>query len=123
MGNENQFRDLRDLTYSDVELADESWLAYAVCYKSCGWQGWILESISLGGNQLPANTRQVCPNCESNLFRTEVSLRMEPAKDQTRPLLEGRDYEVSDDHDEETNSGSWLISNRTGRTDSFLQTL
>lgn len=93
----DQFKHLIDLTADDVLMPDESLLAYAVCaYEdtACGWRGWIIESVTREQRQLPADTDQRCPRCNSLLFRTWATVRMEPSADQTRDLVEGRDYEA-----------------------------
>jgi hypothetical protein len=75
-----KFRDLIELTESQVTLPDYVWLSYAVCackQDSCGWGGWIIESVWKevpGGKDMPlqADTEQRCPRCDKQLFRTEI---------------------------------------------------
>jgi hypothetical protein len=93
-----KFKHLIELERENVELPDEAWLTYAVCVSdedACGWQGWIIESLARGGNQLNADTGQKCPACDRILFRTEVSVRCIPSSDQSKKLVPERDYEVS----------------------------
>ena len=92
-----KFKHLLELKPDDVDLLDEAWLTYAGCgceAESCGWQGWIIESVSRNGKQLPADTHQICPDCRRQLFRTEVTLRVIPSDDQSKARLPGRDYGV-----------------------------
>ena len=75
-----KFRGLIELSEDRVAVPDLLWLAYAVCAveeKSCGWQGWILESVEQGnggahGKQINADTEQRCPVCNRQLYRTGV---------------------------------------------------
>ena len=55
-----------------------------------------MESISGSGNELTADTSQRCPSCNRQLFRTDVSVKVVPAKDQTRKLVPGKDYDIAD---------------------------
>ena len=77
------FAHLMDLEPEDVLLPNYAVLAYAVCameQESCGWGGWILESVLRATNEahyfgtgdmpLPAYSRQICPRCGRVTFRT-----------------------------------------------------
>jgi hypothetical protein len=82
-----------------VPMPDAAQLTYAVCAcnrSSCGWGGWIIESLEKRGRKrrvrwedrrfLPiADEDQRCPLCGNALFRTGVSVLMEKSRDQ-RPL-------------------------------------
>lgn len=75
-----KFQHLIELSEDRVAVPDFLWLAYAVCAvegESCGWQGWILESVEKGdlnadGEQVSADTEQRCPVCNRPLYRTGV---------------------------------------------------
>jgi len=75
-----KFRSLIELSEEQITVPDFLWLAYAVCAvqeDSCGWQGWILESVEKGdlnadGEQVSADTDQRCPVCNRPLYRTGV---------------------------------------------------
>jgi hypothetical protein len=61
----------------DAIVPDEVWLSYALCTveeSSCGWAGWIIESVwtSQGADKLAVSAadNQRCPNCGKLLFRT-----------------------------------------------------
>lgn len=93
----DSLKHLRQLKIQDLDTPDEAWLTYSVCAcedDSCGWQGWIVESASSQGRQLPADNSQRCPVCGKTLFRTAASVRCVPSRDQQPPLVEGRDYEL-----------------------------
>jgi hypothetical protein len=91
-----KYRRLLETKPGDVPTPSIAWLSYAVCgakNKSCGWQGWIIESVQDStGQQLPAATEQICEHCGKTLFRTSVALKLVPDSDQTPTLAEGRDY-------------------------------
>jgi len=92
---------------NDVTSPDYVFLVYAVCgveEDSCGWEGWILESVykksttahmTLTGDEiLNASDEQNCPRCGKTTFRTDALLKFDRAKDQKPPLVEGVDYET-----------------------------
>jgi len=93
-----KFRGLLETKPGDVSVPAEIWLSFAVCgvsHDSCGWAGWIIESVTdKDGKQLPAATEQFCERCGKPLFRTAVSIKAVPATDQTPTLQPGVDYEV-----------------------------
>ena len=102
-----KFKTLLESELKDVEIPDYVWLTYAVCAlerDSCGWGGWIIEgafkksavqnATSTGDKLLNAADEQICPRCGKGLYRTAASVRYEPSKDQTRPLVPDVDYEV-----------------------------
>ena len=99
-----KFKNLLELTYEQVEQPSYVWLTYAVCgcgADSCGWQGWVVESAFVRREEdddllLPSDDHLDCPECRKPLFRTEVSYRFEPSRDQAHPLVPGVDYEESD---------------------------
>jgi len=81
-----KFKSLLETKKGEVEEPVEVWLAYAVCgidERSCGRSGWILESAIAKSGQLPADTKQICPSCGKETFRTEVSVKYEQSKDQS----------------------------------------
>ena len=93
-----KFKSLLEKTAKDVELPKTAGVTYAVCaveQDSCGWAGWILESIKGANGELIADTDQICPQCGKQMFRTEVSVKMEPSMNQTSDLVPGQDYEVA----------------------------
>ncbi|MDH5400806.1 MAG: hypothetical protein OEX02_21815 [Cyclobacteriaceae bacterium] len=93
-----KFKSLLETTAKDVELPKIAWVTYAVCaveQDSCAWSGWIIESIKGVNGELIADTDQVCPHCGKTMFRTDVSIKMEPSKDQTPDMFPGKDYEVT----------------------------
>ncbi|MDP0500623.1 MAG: hypothetical protein Q7P63_11035 [Verrucomicrobiota bacterium JB022] len=109
-----KFHELRDLEVDDVDLPDCVWIVYAVCgvkEGSCGWEGWIIDAPLKKGVPgqfkrdilwmrsteeavLPCDPDCRCPKCGQALYRTGVSLRMEPAADETPPMIPGVDYEL-----------------------------
>ena len=101
-----KFKKILETELKDVESPDYIWLAYAVCAlekQSCGWGGWIIEAAfkkskeqhaTSTGDKLLNVVEQVCPQCGKQLFNTAASIKYEPSKDQTEPLVEGVDYEV-----------------------------
>jgi hypothetical protein len=102
-----KFQGLIEATWDDVVRPDYAWLVWAVCaakQRSCGWAGWVIESIyrkspellaTTGRDELlPADYDWKCPRCKLPLFRTGVILRFEPSEDQTSIVGEpGVDYE------------------------------
>jgi hypothetical protein len=106
-----KYRDLLELTLTDVETPDYAWMTYAVCAltnDACGWGGWIIEAVfketsehhatGTGDKLLPsADDMQTCPRCGRTLFRTSASIRMIPSEDQT-PVngVAGIDCEVTE---------------------------
>lgn len=93
-----KFKRLLETKRGQVEEPILVWLTYSVCgveKDSCGWGGWILESTKGLKGELSAFTQQVCPSCGKPLFRTEVTIKFEPSKNQTPELIEGRDYEAT----------------------------
>jgi hypothetical protein len=93
-----KFKPLLETTKKDVELPKTAWVTYAVCavkQDSCAWSGWILESIEGVNGELFADTDQTCPQCSKPMFRTAVSIKMEPSKNQTPDLIPGQDFEVT----------------------------
>src|ERR1700689_2519190 len=89
------FRKLKNITLDDVDRPDYAWLAYAVCAGedgSCGWGGWIIESIyqfsaasrdATGRDKLlPADYDWKCPRCKRSLYR-KARLRFIPSEDQS----------------------------------------
>ena len=102
-----KFKYLLETTKKDIELPKTAWVTYAVCaveQDSCTWRGWILESIKGENGELFADNDQICPKCGKQMFRTEVSIKMEPSKDQTSDLIPGKDYEVIPMEYEQLNS-------------------
>ncbi len=92
-----KFKNLLETKRGEVEEPNIVWVTYAVCgteNDSCGWGGWILEAAKGPSGQLPAYTRQICPSCGKETFRTEVSIKYEQSEDQTPDLIAGRDYDV-----------------------------
>ena len=94
-----KYRKLLETKSGEVPLPAEVWLSFAVCgtsKESCGWSGWIIESVTdVEGKQLPAATEQVCEKCGKTLFRTEVTIKVIPAADQTPDMIPGKDFNVS----------------------------
>ena len=104
-----RFKDVLEPDPHSAPKPDYVWLVWAACgceETACGWSGWVIEgaftrssirlSTSTGDALVPADDRLACPNCGTALFRTDISLRLEPSTDQ--PRLHGRpgiDYEVS----------------------------
>lgn len=93
-----KFKSLLETTANDIELPKTAWVTFAVCaveQDSCGWAGWILESVRGKSCELIADTDQICPKCGKQMFRTAASVKMEPSKNQTPDLIPGQDYEVT----------------------------
>lgn len=103
-----KFQKLLEIELKDVEVPDYVWLAYAVCAcekDSCGWGGWVVESVfkkdnkkhpnPTGDKVLPFDTGQICPMCGKNTFITGALIRLIPSENQTPILIEGKDYESS----------------------------
>ena len=97
-----KFNERLELKKTDVVLPTAAWITYAVCgceKDACGWEGWILESVrrktGKKKEELRSDSRQICPECGKDLFRTEASLRFTPARSQTRDLIAGVDYRVA----------------------------
>lgn len=95
-----KFKHLLELKKEGVELPDYAWLTYSVCAcekDSCGWGGWTIEAVfkknSTDDQKLSADDDQKCPECGKDLFRTNVSIKFEPSKDQAPKLVSGVDYE------------------------------
>jgi hypothetical protein len=95
----SKFKALLEAKPGDVASPSEIWISFAVCgtsQDSCGWSGWILESVvDAEGRQLPAATDQVCGRCGKQLFRTVVAIKAVQAPDQSSTLVPGRDYVAS----------------------------
>ncbi len=101
-----KFKSLLESELKDEVIPDYVWLTYAVCATdkdACGWAGWLIEAAfkkhehqrTAGDEDKLLNVvEQVCPRCGKQLFRTVASVRYEPSKDQTAPLVAGVDYEV-----------------------------
>lgn len=89
-----KFQKLIETRLGDVEHPDYVLLTYAVCAcdsDSCGWGGWILEgafkddsSRKRDGRVLSGDYSQKCPQCGKNTFRTDATLELHPASDQSR---------------------------------------
>lgn len=103
MGYPIKFKELIETELKDIDQPDEAWLTYAVCATekdSCGWGGWMLETIQKNTGEeglsitLPAFCEQVCPCCGRGTFRTDATLKFVPSSDQTGRLVPGVDYEV-----------------------------
>jgi hypothetical protein len=97
-----KFKDRLELTLKDLDTPLQAWLVYAVCgceQDSCGWEGWILESVSKTVQQkeiqLDCDHNQICPKCGKTMFRTNTQIKMEYAKDQSGVLVPGNDYETT----------------------------
>ena len=98
----HKFKERLELTKEDLTLPNEVWVTYSVCgcdEDSCGWEGWVLESVLVRKGRtskaiLPSSSECLCPCCNKPVFRTEASLKMNVAKDQTPALVSGRDYET-----------------------------
>jgi hypothetical protein len=92
-----KFKPRLELTLdSDLDLPTYAWLTYCVCGcepKSCGWEGWILESLQRKKKQLSIDSRCKCPYCDRDSFRTSISIRFTPSKNQKQTLVPGVDYE------------------------------
>jgi hypothetical protein len=103
-----RFKPLIETELKDVDKPDYAWLVYAVCAaqeKSCGWGGWIIDSVYQNAPELKATTKRdkllpgdysaKCPRCHRPLYRTGAQLRFEPSLDQT-PIhgVEGVDYQA-----------------------------
>jgi len=86
---------LQNLKLEDVEVLDYAYLTFATCSTNsdgCGWSGWIIEAAFkasdskhntyTGDKLLNADYSQKCPKCDGLLFRTEVSCRLDKAKEQ-----------------------------------------
>ena len=94
MGFPRKFKDLLEITLECVEKPDYAFLTYAVCAceaDSCGWGGWILEGAFKDDptrqeweRALPGDYTQRCPNCGKDTFRTEATVELRPAEDQSR---------------------------------------
>jgi len=93
-----KFRGLLETKPGDVSVPAEIWLSFAVCgvsHESCGWAGWIIESVTdKDGKQLSAAMEHICERCGKPLFRTAVSIKAVLATDQTPTLQAGVDYGV-----------------------------
>jgi hypothetical protein len=96
-----KFKERLELKKTDIVLPAAAWITYAVCgceEDACGWEGWILESVrrKIGKKkeELSIDSRQLCPKCGRDLFRTAVSLRFTPARSQVPDLIPGVDYRV-----------------------------
>lgn len=89
-----KFKDLLEATLDSVEKPDFALLTYAVCgceSASCGWAGWILEGAFRDdptqpseGRILPGDYEQKCPRCGKSTFRTEATVELRLADDQSR---------------------------------------
>ena len=97
-----KFKSRLEVTKADVRVPSEAWITYAVCgceKDSCGWEGWILESVrSKDGKkkeESPIDGSWLCPSCKKPLFRTAVSYRFTPSKNQKPDRVPGIDYIVS----------------------------
>ena len=93
-----KFKSILETTAKDIELPKTAWVTYSVCaveQDSCAWAGWILESIKGVNGELIVDTDHTCPNCGKSMFRTAVSIKMEPSSDQTPDLVPGQDYKVT----------------------------
>jgi len=97
-----KFKERLELTRKDVKIPSESWIVYAVCgcaKDSCGWEGWMIESVSLKNAEsefdLPCMNKQICPNCGKTLFRTDTQIKMQYSEDQSGRLIPGVDFEIS----------------------------
>ncbi len=97
-----KFKDLIELEDKDVEKPEQVFVTYSVCAcetHSCGWGGWTLESVRRR-TELPADTNQRCPRCRRDLYRTGVSLLLEPTADQpVADHVETVPIEYADDPD------------------------
>ncbi|MFA7062030.1 MAG: hypothetical protein WC156_14580 [Pedobacter sp.] len=94
-----KYQKLLETKLSDIVVPDFAWLTYAVCaceVDSCGWGGWIIETVvnEATGRHLNIDDRQICPQCGKELFRTEASLKFVVSEDQTPSLTPGVDYET-----------------------------
>lgn len=96
-----KFKTILELTKKDVDIPQHAWLVYAVCGcedDSCGWEGWILESVTKTDQdemtKLNCDHHQICPKCEKTMFRTNTQIKMEYSKDQSGQLVPGIDYEI-----------------------------
>ena len=108
-----KFKHLLELEDRDVEMPEQVFVTYSVCAcetHSCGWGGWTLESVRrsdpmsepawLGRTELPADTNQQCPRCSRPLYRTGVSLLLEPTAEQpVAEHVETAPIEYADDPD------------------------
>jgi hypothetical protein len=104
-----RFKNLLEPDPHSVPRPDYVWLVWAACgsdESACGWSGWTIEvalrrsatrqPTSTLDENVPADDRLQCPNCGRALFRTDISLRLEPSADQRHAQGEaGVDYEVS----------------------------
>ena len=97
-----EFKERLELTRKDVKIPSEAWIVYAVCCcekDSCGWEGWMIESVSFKGARnevaLPCMNEQICPKCGKLLFRTDTQIKMQYSEDQSGLLIPGEDYDTS----------------------------
>lgn len=104
-----KFKKLINLKKEEVEIPDYIWLTYAVCVvedDACGWGGWMLEAAfkkkkpkektdDFDDRVLSAQDEQICPVCGKETFRTEVSVRYTPSKNQKLRAIAGVDYKVA----------------------------
>lgn len=108
MGFPRKFKERLELELKDLERPDYLWLTYAVCgveKESCGWEGWIVESVTTkaeedqptGKWKRPLPIRDYdCVECGRPLFRTGASLRFEVSADQTPHWVLGVNYEAEE---------------------------
>jgi hypothetical protein len=74
-----KFKKRLELKPTDVVLANEVWVTYAVCgcdQDACGWEGWILESAAKKSRKKKQQLYVAddnCPQCRKELFRTAPS--------------------------------------------------
>jgi hypothetical protein len=102
MGFPRKFKPRLEVKKDNVSLPDEAWITYTVCgceKNSCGWEGWVLESArrkeGKKKKEQPIDDAWLCPACLKPLFRTGVSLRFTPSRNQTPDLIPRVDYRVS----------------------------
>lgn len=93
-----KYKHLLEMPHDQVEKPTHAWLSYAVCAveeDSCRWQGWILDGVFKDDVHLPSDELS-CPKCHRPLYRVGIEYKMDLSADQTKPLVEGRDYVTSE---------------------------
>ncbi len=95
MGFPRKWKHLIETSLEDLETPDRLFVVYGVCVAekdSCGWKGWILESVYKKSNSkhsitdydllLESDSEYKCPNCGRDLFRTDTRMIFEKSTDQ-----------------------------------------
>ena len=92
-----KYKQLLEIEKKDIAKPYYAWITYVVCAtnkKSCGWGGWMLDSVfqKYSRYTLPTLSEQTCPCCGNPLFRTGVSYKFILSKIQKSILVSGRNY-------------------------------